>query len=71
MISKATCNMEAESEGKFTHRQIYECIKDGKYPKCWRNATNSLVSQFSRCRRSISITLVACFFMSMLGCHRN
>ena len=25
--------VEAESEGKFTYRQIYEYIEDGKYPE--------------------------------------
>ena len=25
--------VEAESEGKFTYCQIYEYIKDGKYPE--------------------------------------
>ena len=25
--------MEAESEGRFTYRQIYEYIKNGKYPE--------------------------------------
>ena len=25
--------MEAESEGRFTYRQIYEYIKGGKYPE--------------------------------------
>ena len=25
--------MEAESEGRFTYRQIYEYVKDGKYPE--------------------------------------
>jgi len=60
--------MEAKSAGKFTYRQIYEYIDDGKYSRNnSRNATNSLVGKdprFSRCRRCISITLVACFYVN-------
>ena len=29
--------VEAESEGKFTYRQIYEYIEDGKYPEVLEN----------------------------------
>ena len=61
--------MKAKSAGKFTYRQIYEYINDGKYPEIIRemHATNSLVGKgpsFSRCRRCISITLVACFYVN-------
>ena len=70
MISRATCRlvaieaMEAESEGKFTYHQIYEYIRDESISEM----TNSLVERgpgFSRCRRFISITLVACFYVNV------
>ena len=41
--------MEAESEGKFTYRQNYEYIKDGKYPEILKKSdklTHRKGSQF-------------------------
>ena len=59
--------MEAESEGKFTYRQIYSTSEIVNTPKSLRTATNSLVGKgpsFSRCRRCISYT-VACFYVNV------
>ena len=38
---------EAESEGKFTYRQIYEYIRDGKYPEVFEDC-----EKLSRRKRS-------------------
>ena len=44
MIPKLHVAKEPENE-EFTYRQIYGYIKNGKYPKYSRNATNSFIKK--------------------------
>ena len=55
-------------ENSHTYRQIYEYIKNGKYPEVLEKCATILLvgngPSFSRYRRCI-ITLVACFYVNV------